>query len=66
MYLNFADPKIKNFCDFILNPIAKNENSEITEIDQKLKILKYWNGISKMFLKYCSNNIILKMIQPHY
>ena len=41
MYLNFADPKIKNFCDFILNPIAKNENSEITEIDQKLKILKY-------------------------
>ena len=38
MYLNFADPKINIFRDFrvfILSPILKNENSEITEIPEK-------------------------------
>ena len=38
MYLNFADPKIEIFRDFrvfVLSPIPKNENSEITEIHQK-------------------------------
>ena len=38
MYLNFADPKIKifrDFRDFVLSPIPKNENPEILEILQK-------------------------------
>ena len=38
MHLNFIDPKIKIFRDFqvfVLSPISKNENSEITEILQK-------------------------------
>ena len=38
MHLNFLDPKIKIFRDFrvvVLRPIPKNENSEITKIDQK-------------------------------
>ena len=38
MYLNFEDPKIKIFRDFrvfVLSPIPKSENSEITEIYQK-------------------------------
>ena len=38
MHLNSIDPKIKIFCDFrvfVLSPIPKNENSEITEILQK-------------------------------
>ena len=38
MYLNFADLKIDIFRDFrvfVLSPISKNENSEITEILQK-------------------------------
>ena len=38
MYLNFADLKIDIFRDlrvFVLSPIPKNENSEITEILQK-------------------------------
>ena len=38
MFLKFADPKIKIFHDFwvfVLSPIPKNENSEITEILQK-------------------------------
>ena len=42
MHLIFEDPKIKIFRDFrifILRPIHKNENSEITEILQKTIIL---------------------------
>ena len=38
MLLNFVDPKIEIFRDFrvfVLRPIPKNENSEITEILQK-------------------------------
>ena len=38
MYLKFADPKIRTVHDFwvfVLSPIPKNENSEITEILQK-------------------------------
>ena len=39
MYLNFIDPKRKklfcNFWVFVLSPIPKNKNSEITEILQK-------------------------------
>ena len=38
MHLNIIDPKIKIFRDFrgfVLKPITKNENSEITEIPQK-------------------------------
>ena len=38
MYLNFADPKVKIFRDFrifVLSPIPKIKNSEITEIYQK-------------------------------
>ena len=38
MCLNFRDPKTKIFHDFLVfvsSPIHKNENSEITEIQQK-------------------------------
>ena len=38
MRLNFRDPKTKIFHDFLVfvsSPIHKNENSEITEIQQK-------------------------------
>ena len=38
MYLSVINPKIKtfrNFRIFVLSPISKNENSEITEILQK-------------------------------
>ena len=38
MLLNFVDPKIEIFRDFrvfVLRPIPKNENSEISEIVQK-------------------------------
>ena len=40
MHLNFIEPNIKNFRDylaFVLSPILKNENSVITEILQKGK-----------------------------
>ena len=45
MHLNFIDPKIKIFCYFrvfILRPIPKNENPEITEILQKGHNTKMW------------------------
>ena len=38
MHLNFIDQKKKIFCDFqvfLMSPIPKNENLEITEILQK-------------------------------
>ena len=41
MHLNFIDPKIKisrDFRVFVLSPIPKNENSEVTEILQKLNL----------------------------
>ena len=43
MHCSVINQKIKIFCDFrvfVINPIPKNENSEITEIHQKPKILK--------------------------
>ena len=45
MYLNSADPKIKIFRDFrvfVLSPIPKGENSEITEIYQKPQNTEIW------------------------
>ena len=45
MYLNFADPKIKIFRDFwvfVLSPIPKNENPEITELLQKSHNTEMW------------------------
>ena len=50
MYLNFADLKIDIFRDFrvfVLSPIPKNENSEITEILQK----RYNTKITECSLK---------------
>ena len=38
MHLNFVDPKVdifRNLRIFVLSPIPKNENSEITEIHEK-------------------------------
>ena len=38
MYFSLIDPEIKIFRDFqvfVLSPIPKNENSEITEVLQK-------------------------------
>ena len=45
MYLNFVDSKLALFRDFrvfVLSPIPKNENLEITE-----RKLKYGNVVSK-------------------
>ena len=45
MNLNFADPKIKIFCDFrvsVLSPIPASENSDITEIYQKPQKTEIW------------------------
>ena len=40
MHLNFVDPEIeicRNFRVLVLSPIPKNENSEISEIHEKLQ-----------------------------
>ena len=45
MYLNFVDSKLglfRDFLIFVLSPIPKNENLEITE-----RKLKYENVVSK-------------------
>ena len=45
MQLNFVDPKIfflRDFHVFVLSPIPKNENSEITEVLQKGHNAKMW------------------------
>ena len=45
MYLNFVDSKLglfRDFLVFVLSPIPKNENLEITE-----RKLKYENAVSK-------------------
>ena len=45
MYLNFVDPNIKIFRDFrvfVLSPIPKSENQEITEIHQKSQNTEIW------------------------
>ena len=65
MYLNFADPSIKNFHDFwvfVLSHILKNENLEIMEIHQKPKNTeiwecKYWNIVQMIsFSKWFSHH----------
>ena len=45
MQLNFIDPKIfflRDFHVFVLSPIPKNENSEITEVLQKGHNTEMW------------------------
>ena len=54
----------RDFQVFVLSPTPKNENSEVTEILQK-----HHNTVilecSFKTLEICSNDIKLKMIQPH-
>ena len=64
MYLNFADLKIEIFRDFrvfIFSPIFKNKHWEVTEIHQNPQNTDIWEC---NFKKYCSSDIILKIIQP--
>ena len=72
--MNLADLKIEIFRDFsvfVLSPIPKNENSEITEIHQHPKILKYENVISRTLeilfkWHHSQNNSATLLIMCHF
>ena len=54
-----------DFRVFVFSPTLKNENSEVREIFQKQHNTVIW-GCSFKTLEICSNDIKLKIIQPHW
>ena len=67
IHLNFIDPKINIFRDFrvfVLSPIPKNKNSEITEILQKCHNTEIWE--CSLESSCSSNHKNLNTIQSYF